>query len=236
MRGQPVLRIANTYDVSPSSLKNHCDHHLSRQLVQAYEKKRLEEGTDILGGIEDLLHRTKSILDTAEKDQKYHLALNAIREGRESYKLLSQIAHALHEARTKELELEQQRQAQDQSQNNDQAREMLSVLEQDELKIYERLTRKIRTQNPDLKALPNKNRPLPDLDAYITADGNWEIQDRPQPERKRASQPDPEPDSEPEIEVDEETETETVPANRSTEIPSTDTDPEWMKRERRRYL
>ena len=236
MRGQPVLQIANSYDVSQSSLQNHLNHHLSRQLVQAYDQKRLSESENIIGEVEELLRRTKRILTEAEDEGKYNLALSAIREARGSYELLSKIAYALHQARTQELELEQARQAQDKSTTDQQSRELLQVLDEDELKIYERLTRKIRTQNPDLKALPNKNRPLPDIDAYLTNDGEFEIVDRARPERKRTSQPDPEPDSEPEIEVEPEPESETVPMSRSTEIGSTDSDPAWMKRERRRYL
>lgn len=234
MQGQPKSEIAKTYSVPYHSLDAHLNNHLSRQLVQAYEKKQLSESENIIGEVEELLRRTKRILTEAEQDGKYSLALSAIREARGSYELLSKIAYALHQARTQELELEQARQEYNKSTTDQQSRELLQVLDEDELKIYERLTRKIRTQNPDLKALPNKNRPLPDIDAYLTNDGNWEIQDRPQPERKRTSQPDS--DQETEAEVEPEPESETVPMSRSTEIGSPDSDPEWMKRERRRYL
>ena len=239
MSGRSKNEIAKNHSVPYYSVDNHMENHLSRQLVQAYDQKRLSESENIIGEVEELLRRTKSILTEAEAEGKYNLALSAIREARGSYELLSKIAYALHQARSQELELERERQAQDKGNTDSQAREMLSVLDHDELKIYERLTRKIRTQNPDLKALPNKNRPLPDIDAYITNDGDWEIQDRPQPERKRTSQQqDTEFNTEPEVEAeaDKEPETEKAPANRSTEIPSPDSDPAWMKRERRRYL
>ena len=226
MSGRSKNEIAKNYSVPYYSVDNHMENHLSRQLVQAYDQKRLSESENIIGEVEELLRRTKRILTEAEQDGKYSLALSAIREARGSYELLSKIAYALHQARTQELELERERQAQDKSTTDQQSRELLQVLDQDELKIYERLTRKIRTQNPDLKALPNKNRPLPDIDAFVTNDGDWEIQDKPQPEQE----------TEAEVEPESEVEPETVPSLRSTEIGSPSTDPEWMKRERRRHL
>lgn len=105
-----VSEISRKYDVDYGALTNHRDNHLSRQLVNAMQKKEALEGMTILSDIEHLIGRTKNILDVAETKKQYGLALGAIREVRESYKLLSQIAFSLHAARQQELEMERLKQ------------------------------------------------------------------------------------------------------------------------------
>lgn len=105
-QGQSIPKISKEFNVAEHSLRNHRDNHLSRQLLQAMSKKEVMEGMNILNDIEDLITRTKNILDMAEDKKRYGLALGAIREVRGSYELLSKIAFTMHQARLSELEAE----------------------------------------------------------------------------------------------------------------------------------
>lgn len=199
--GQPVLKIARNYGVDQNSLYNHCNHHLSRQLVQAFEKKSALEATEIIGGVEELLGRTRKILDTVEKKKRYGTALNAIKEMRGSYELLSKIAYALHQARTAELELEQSKQSAEHQEELNQVQESLQVLDEDELIVYEKLCRKIRTGNKKIKALPKEYRNTTLKMEMDEESGNWQIEED-EPEAvstfKRTKHPISKPNSEPE--------------------------------------
>ncbi|MEX0680623.1 MAG: hypothetical protein WD097_04510 [Balneolales bacterium] len=195
------------------------NNHLSRQLVQAYQQKSVVEGSQILEGIEDLLSRTRKIMDKADKKGKDFLALNAIKEARGSYELLSKIAYALHQSRLAELELEQTKQGSNEQQDQIDAQESLQVLDEDELAVFEKLTRKIRTQNTSIKCLPKEYRNTTLRMELDDDSGNWQIQeDEPEPtfrrtkvKRKQQREPEPSPvayqeKQEPEPETDQEDE------------------------------
>jgi hypothetical protein len=158
MAGQPVLKIAQTYNVSASSLDNHVKNHLSRQLVQAYQQKEISESMDILGGIDDLLKKTRKILTQAEEQKKHGLALSAIREARGSYELLSKIAYAMHQAKIAELEAEQMKASHDSLDGQEDLAKRLKVLTSDELKVLGRIQYKVSSGKKDFQALPVKYR------------------------------------------------------------------------------
>lgn len=221
MEGQPVSEIARKYGVSADALYHHTEHNLSRQLVQAYQQKELNESMDILGGIEDLLKKTRRILDHAEKDKKHRLALSAIKEARGSYELLSKIAYALHQARLAEIELERLQQATNHDDTEEQVAEAIKILSFDELKVLERLTRKIRTQNPKFNALPKVYR---NLDLPVP-EGIWDSET----EQYELSDPESfQPDNDSQDEYD------LVMDDLSVEINSEETDPEWLRQDRLR--
>ncbi len=214
MSGQPKSGIASRYHVPVHSVDYHMEHHLSRQLVKAYEMKESMEGLNIIQGVEELLGRTRSILDKAEHKKNYRLSLDAIREMRGNYELLARIAHALHSAKLAELEMESLKQSQVKQSLQEQAGDMLQVLDDDELKVWERLSRKLRTQNADLKALPLKYRmlpaPFPNDEAYETGD---DVEYVGQSEDQQ---------EDPDIRIRKK------PGH--TEIPSSDTDPKWFRK------
>jgi hypothetical protein len=90
------------------------------------------------------VQRTKNILDVAEDTKKYDLALNAIREARSGYELLSKIAFALHQARASELELEQLKTGNVDAEDYSEA---IKIFSTDELKLFQGLITKLETQN-----------------------------------------------------------------------------------------
>ena len=139
--------IAREYSVSESSLSNHGKNHLSRQLVQAFEKRDALESMNLLGSIETLLSRTSAILDKAESKKNYGIALKAIREMRGSYELLSKIAFSLHQARLSELELERVRSGETDMAEQEDNEKRLKILTNEELDIYFYILKKLDTQD-----------------------------------------------------------------------------------------
>lgn len=158
MQGRTLAGLSREYNVSDDTLTNHRDNHISRQLVQAWEKKELMEGMNILSEIEDLIKRTKDILDIAEKKKQYGLALNAIKEARGSYELLSKIAYALHQAKLTEYQMQQDNNQQAEKSILDEFAEDIKILTTDELKVLNKLLYKIRNQSEGRNCLVIRNR------------------------------------------------------------------------------
>lgn len=150
-RGKGYQMIANTYGVNWQAVRRHAENHLSHQLRTAYEKKAALEGLDLLSEIEELISRTKRILDQAESENKLNTALNAIGQARGSYELLSRIAFSLHQARIAELELEREKsQETDQEQATEFAKQACDRLTTGELDLMEFLFAKINGETDEL--------------------------------------------------------------------------------------
>ncbi|MDV2503804.1 MAG: hypothetical protein RX318_07600 [bacterium] len=148
-------------------MSNHEANHLSKQLVRAYQKKESLEGLNLLGEIEDLLQRTKRILTEAEDKKRYSLALDAIREARGVYELLSKIAFSLHQVRLTELELERERDGTAEQERREAYDGHLAILTDAELDLYEQLAIKIENQSTELVKL---DRFLPDPPTTVTVE------------------------------------------------------------------
>jgi hypothetical protein len=149
-RGKSKASIARSYNVSQNSLQYHADNHLSYQLKTAMQRKESIESMNLLSEIEDILSRTKKILDDAEARDRPRLALDAIREARGSYELLSKIAFSLHQARIQELELQQK---QDGTKDEEDDREFWEGVHRNlndaELHLLERLIEKINGETKE---------------------------------------------------------------------------------------
>lgn len=156
--GKSLAGINREFGVSMNSLANHRDRHLSRQMIQAWEKKELMEGMNILGELEGLITRTKRILDEAERTKKYNTALSAIREARGSYELMSKIVYSMHQAKITELELERTKEQAGQQNDEAEVAEGLKILTMDELKVFNKLIQKVHTQNSSMNPLVLRNR------------------------------------------------------------------------------
>ncbi len=149
--GESILKISRLYGVSANSLHNHAQNHLSRQLVQAMEKKQLTQDFDLLNKIDSILTRTEQIFTRNFNKKRDRIALEAIKEQRNTIELLAKISFALHEA--KKLEA-QQTQSSHIEEQNQQLMEDLKVLTIDELKVFMALTQKIESQDKTIKVLP----------------------------------------------------------------------------------
>ncbi len=107
VQGKNLTKLARDYGVSTDSLYGHKENHLSRQLVQAYQKKELAESMDLMNRIEDILSKAKNIFDRNYTEKKDDLALRALTEQRSTIELLCKIAAYWHEARAMELHSQQ---------------------------------------------------------------------------------------------------------------------------------
>ena len=84
--------VGRRYGLTPKAIGRHANNHLSPALGVVVETERTKA---LLGRVEDLVARTETILGVAEASGKAQLALSAVREMRESLKLLGQVTGEL---------------------------------------------------------------------------------------------------------------------------------------------
>ena len=92
--GKSLTMIANTYGVDWQAVRRHKEGHLSRQLVQVYEKKSEAWAMDLLDHLRSIVDKAETIFDrNFAKDtvQSDIVALNALREQRGTFELLAKI-------------------------------------------------------------------------------------------------------------------------------------------------
>ncbi len=83
--GQSIRGVALRYGLSKGSVSAHFKHHVSPALAGIVETKRTRT---LIDRAEQLIGETESILQAAKESGRAQLALSAIRELRESIKLL----------------------------------------------------------------------------------------------------------------------------------------------------
>ncbi|MDD4274269.1 MAG: hypothetical protein PHG14_11145 [Desulfobacter postgatei] len=154
--------IAKKYGLAnPDLVGRHAKSHLSKQLVTAWHQKDLDESRDLLGEIDKLVERTKTILDKAEKQNQLKTALAGIRELRGSYELMSRIAFSLHQAKEKDIELARIESGEHEYQQEQDFKEKLKVLSMPELSLFNALLDKIESQDADMRPIGEAlNRPM----------------------------------------------------------------------------
>ena len=149
LQGKSIASISREYGVSEQALYHHRDNHITRQLATAMAQKELHQNMDLLGEIDELLRRTKRIMNRAEEKDNPRLELKAIAEARGSYELLSKIALTLHQIKIMELEAEQQQTREEETLD-------LSVLNDRELAMFEKLVNKVHKGDPSIIVLRDK--------------------------------------------------------------------------------
>lgn len=192
VKGGNISKIAKEYSVPYQSLYNHAQRHVSHQLVAAYQKKNAIERLNLLSEIEELLHRTKAILDTAESEGKLGIALKAIAEARGSYELLSKIAFSLHQARVSELELERVQDGTAEIETEEEFQERLSVLSYAEIEMLEKLIEKIERQDSRMVVISDKSSKFAHTvtrQFEVTIDESEEVETKQQKPRFRRTKP-----------------------------------------------
>lgn len=122
--GKSIASISKEYSVSEAALYNHRDNHLTRQLLKANEIKQALDATSLAQELQELVDRTKRILDGAEADGQRAISLAAIRELRASYEFMVKLSMTLHQVRQEE----EQKEATTQAETIDQAIRRLDPL------------------------------------------------------------------------------------------------------------
>lgn len=91
-------QIARGYEgITNQSIRYHTRHHLSKTLLKLQEKGEIQHFKSMSEEIDDLIVRTKSILDHAESKKKHKLSLRAIDSLRSTYQFVCQIGAYLNE-------------------------------------------------------------------------------------------------------------------------------------------
>lgn len=107
-RSASMRDVAGQYGVSRSALSRHKTNHLPR-LVQAAEvaeaAQAVTSGVALIDELDRLLSRSLAILEAAEETGQLRVALQAIREARETIKICADLAVTAElEERVEELE------------------------------------------------------------------------------------------------------------------------------------
>ena len=102
-----LSKIAKKYNVPYGSLYSHAQEHLSRQLVQALERKGIAESMNLMNRIDHILISAEKIFERNYAVGKDRTALKALGEQRSTIELLAKISAYLHEARAMELQRQQ---------------------------------------------------------------------------------------------------------------------------------
>jgi hypothetical protein len=161
--GKSKSGIASRYGVPGHSVSYHAENHLSRQLVQAWERKDLAENTDLLARIDKIIDRAEKIFKRNYDKESISgdtLALKALGEQRSTIELLAKISAYLHQARVLELQNSQEHLAQEQQARTKEAMERLSF---DELEVMLFLQRKMDGETEGLEVPDVFKAPRPPL-------------------------------------------------------------------------
>ncbi len=97
--------IASQYGVSTASLQRHAIDHIPAFLARAKDATDVFEAGSLLARVEYLYKRTEAILEAAERDKEWPLALQAIRECRGTLELLGRVTKELQSTPTINLYL-----------------------------------------------------------------------------------------------------------------------------------
>lgn len=129
MSNVPHTQIAKGYrGITNQSIRYHTKYHLSKQLLKLQEKGELEHFKSMSEEIEDLIKRTKSILNDAESKKKHKLSLRAIDSLRSTYQFVCQIGAYLNEQQQRNEAQEKKKQIDDLENLSDRESDLLEAL------------------------------------------------------------------------------------------------------------
>lgn len=225
----PHTHIGKKYDLDNQSVRYHSIHHLPEKLVRAVQHDKQEHTAGILDGIQTLLTRTERIMRDAESKGYGRLELEAINSAKGTYELLSKIAVKLREYQ----ERDENREA---GVINQQIQEGLQALSTTELKVYTQLQAKIFSASSDYEFSNEVQMFIESVesrgfDNISKDDKRWVDSPRNRPNQNKNSQKQgADPDD---LDFEELEDLELDDLSDDT-IPSSDSDPAWIKAERRR--
>jgi hypothetical protein len=149
--GKSYESISRQFRVSSAAVSNHSREHLSRQLVQAYEQKEIDESMNLLGRIDKILFHAEAIFERNYQAKHDVTALKALDSQRSTIDLLARISMFLHQARAAELAAAQgDQEAQKKAELEEFAQLICDRLNPAELDLWEKLAAKIRGDHDDV--------------------------------------------------------------------------------------
>ena len=166
-RGKSYQKIANDFNNSAQAIRRHWENgHVTHQMITAMQYKDVLEGQDLIGEIDGLVSRTKSLLSRAEeaaqsgKSSALQTAFKGIDSLRATYELLSKIAFSLHSARMQELELQQRKDGVREQEREQEFKDKIQrTLNDAELDLYHKLVEKIESEDSDIDVVRDYREP-----------------------------------------------------------------------------
>ena len=146
VQGLNMSEMTRKYGVGKDALAHHKKNHISRQLVQAWQKKEMDHAGDMLERIEGIVDRAEDIFTRNYEAKKDGVALKALSEQRSTFELLAKIAAHLHQIKAQEGE---QDRAKDERENQEAVAEGLQLLTDDELAVLQNLQLKMGMYKKD---------------------------------------------------------------------------------------
>src|SRR5918998_5973922 len=92
---EPLRDIADRWSVSKTELMRHRNYHLPVSAIMAQEAEEASYSNDLLAEIRDLQQRAQATLERAQEAEELSVALQAIREARDSLELLAELLDEL---------------------------------------------------------------------------------------------------------------------------------------------
>ncbi len=108
-KGMGSTKIALKYGVQMNSVHNHKKKHLSRQMLKSGEMQEVANSKNLFGEVQNLIDRTKGILNDAEDKDRPHISLGAVRELRQTYEFLIKFSAYMSQIQKEDKQAEQEK-------------------------------------------------------------------------------------------------------------------------------
>jgi hypothetical protein len=167
VQGVAIAQLAKKYSLPYWSLYTHARSHVSRQIQQAYEKKNIDAGIDLLTKIDTIIARAEAIFQRNFDRGRDGTALKAIDSQRSTIELLAKISYNLHQAQ----EAEHQRELEGTA-NDPAMQKKLKVLTTAELIMLNRLQQKVIDQTHEV-IIPDEVTSVTEVTAHKMTRRSW---------------------------------------------------------------
>ncbi len=109
VKGHGATKVSLKYGVQMMSVHNHQKKHLSRQMLKSGEMKEVANSKNLFGEVQNLIDRTKGILNDAERRDRPHISLGAVRELRQTYEFLIKFSAYMSQIQKEDKQAEQEK-------------------------------------------------------------------------------------------------------------------------------
>ncbi|MCK4346958.1 MAG: hypothetical protein KAX05_16870 [Bacteroidales bacterium] len=97
LQGIPISKIAKEYGVAYHSLYEHCQSHISRQLIQSCKKQDAIQSMDLMGEFARLIADIKNMIDQFKDKKQHGLTLKAVDTLIRLYSTMAQFASVFYQ-------------------------------------------------------------------------------------------------------------------------------------------
>lgn len=156
--GVALALIAKGYQFTYSSLHNHAKNHISRQMATAATKQQLIENNFLLQRIDNIIRKAEKIFERNYKKKNDTIALKALSEQRQVIDMLARISFNLVQLQRAKDDSENEKEEQEllrlEEQREQEFRDSLKILNDEELRVFYELIEKVNNQDKSVIVLP----------------------------------------------------------------------------------